>query len=160
RRVHAAAIGWRTGILVDPERYGAEVLCGDLLADVLDSGDGLAWAVVDRLSAGIDAGEITRVRDCFGPREKIRGLICSETAALFLIEEDDGLVGKVFALSGSNRGGRILRSEYGRGGAGSLCLLYLGLELAVCQHKEAEVIAEESVAFAEPRVLVLAGRIG
>jgi len=35
-----------------------EVLRGDLLTDILDCGDGLAWGVVDGLSAGVGSGKI------------------------------------------------------------------------------------------------------
>ena len=58
RRIEVAAVRRGAGVLIDPERDGTEVLRGDLLADVLDSGDGLAGAIVDRLAAGIDAREI------------------------------------------------------------------------------------------------------
>jgi hypothetical protein len=133
---------------------------GDLLADVLHRGDGLAGAIVDWLSTGVDAGEIAGVRDCLGPREKIAGLIRVEAAALLLIEINDGVVGEVFTACGGNRGCGIFCPERGRRGAGSLCLFYLGVEFAVRENKEPEVIVEESIAFAPPAVLVLSGRIG
>ncbi len=40
----------------------------DMRADVLDGGDGLAWAVGHRLAAGVDAGAIVAGGDRLGPR--------------------------------------------------------------------------------------------
>ena len=136
------------------------MLGGDLLADVLDGGDGLAGAVVDGLAAGVDAGEIAGVRDGLGPGEKIGGLVVVEAAAFFLIEKDDGVGGEVFALGGGDGCCGVFFAERSWGGAGSLCLFDLGVEFAVGQDQKAEVVMQENVAFALPAVLVLAGRVG
>ncbi len=56
--VEGAAVGGWAGVLVDPEGDRVEVLGGDLFADVLDGGDGLAGGVGDGLAADVDAGEI------------------------------------------------------------------------------------------------------
>src|SRR5437764_14875480 len=95
--MQSAAVRGRAGILVNPELDGTEMLRGHLLADVLDGGDGLVGAVVDRLATGVDAGQIAGVRDGLCPREEIAGLVGREAAALLLIEKDDGLGGEVFA---------------------------------------------------------------
>jgi hypothetical protein len=54
------------------------MLRGNHLPDVLDRGDGLAWGIVDRLSTGVNAREISGVRNGFGPGEKVGRLICIE----------------------------------------------------------------------------------
>ena len=84
------------------------MLGGDLLADVLDGGDGLAGSVVDGLAAGVDAGKIAGVRDCLGPGEQVGGLLGGEAAALFLIEKEDGVGGEVFALCRGDGGCCVL----------------------------------------------------
>ncbi len=89
------------------------MLGGDLFADVLDGGDGLAGGVVDGLTAGIDAGEITGVRDGLGPGEKVGGLVCVEAAAFLLVEKDDGASREVFALRCGDRCCGVLFSQGG-----------------------------------------------
>jgi hypothetical protein len=160
RRLQGAAVGWRAGVLIDPEGDVVEMLRGDEFAEVLDGGNGLAGGVVDGLAAGVDAGKIAGVRDGLGPREEVSGLICVEAAAFFLIEKDDGVSGEVFAACGCDGGGGVLHAESGGSGAGAFGAGDLGVGFAVGEDEEAEAVAQECVALADPAVVVCAGRIG
>ena len=156
-RVEGAAVGGWAGVLVDEEGYGVEVLGGDLFADVLGGGDGLARGVGDGLAADVGSGEEGRAGDGFGPGEEIGGLCGFEATAFLLVEEEDGAGGEVLALGGGYRGGCVFLAEGGGGGSGLLGLVDLDFETAVVEDEEAEVVAEEDVALASPCVLTLAG---
>src|SRR5271170_1053287 len=134
--------------------------CRDLFANVLDSGNGFAGAVVDGLAAGIDTREEARVRNCFGPREKVGRLICVEAASLLLIEKEDGAGGEVFPLCGCNCCCCVPSSQNCCRGAATFRARNLGVSLAIGEDKETEVVAQESIALAHPAVVVLAGRVG
>jgi hypothetical protein len=158
-RLHGATGSGRAGVLIDPECDLMKMLRGDLLANVLDGGDGLAGGVVDGLSAGVDAGKIAGVCDCFGPRQKIRRLICVKTAAFLLIEKDDGVGGEVLPLRGGDGSCGILCSKRSGCRASPFRLCNFGVGLAVGQYEEAEAAVEQSVALALPTVSVRAGRV-
>ncbi len=49
-------------------------------------------------------------------------MLAFEAAAFFLVEEEDGVGGEVFALGGGDGGGGVLLAESGGGGAGSFGL--------------------------------------
>jgi len=79
--------------------------------DILRGGDGLAWVVLDGLTAEVDAGFVGRGSNGFGEGEEVSGLLVEEAAAFFLIEEEDCASGKLFALCSSNGGGGVLATE-------------------------------------------------
>jgi hypothetical protein len=132
---------------------------GDLLTDICDRGDGLSWAVVDRLTAGIDAGEVAGAGDSLSPCEEISGLIGGEAAALLLIEKEDGMSRKSLSLCCGYSVGGVLFSKCGGCRATSLLSADLSGEPAIGQYQKAEAVAEEDVTLSLPVVLMCAGRI-
>ncbi len=80
-----------------------------------------------------------------------------EATAFFLVEEDEGVGRKAFALGGGGSGGGILLSKLGwRGVSG----FDLGFGAAVGQDEEAEALSGESGAFASPGVVSRARWVG
>jgi hypothetical protein len=84
-----------------------EVLAGHVGAYVLRGGDGLAWGIGDGLAADVRSGKISGSGYGFRPGEKVARLLGEEAAPLFLIEEEDGAGGEVFALSGGYGSGSV-----------------------------------------------------
>ncbi len=64
---------------------------------------------------------------------------------------------EVLALGGDYGGCCVFLAEGGGGGAGSLGFVDLGVEAAVEEDEEAEVVAEEDFALAGPGVLISPG---
>ena len=141
------------------QRLGVKVFGGDLLADVLDGGDCCAGVIGDGLAAGVDAGEIGRRGDGFGPCQEVGGLLREKSAAFFLVEEDDGVGWEVFALGGGDSEGGVWLAEGFWGGAAAFGVEDFGVEAAVEEDEEAEVAAQEGVALAPPGVGGCAGRV-
>ena len=100
------------------------------------------------------------MRDRFGPCEEVGGLVVVEAAAFFLIEKDDGVSGEVFALSCGDGDGCVFGSKGGGRGAVAFGAGNFGVGFSVGKDEEAEVISEEDVALAEPRIVMRAGGIG
>ena len=69
--------------------YLVEMLGGNVAADVLRRGDGVAVALVDGLTAGVDAGTKAGASDGFGPSQTDNRLLGRQTSAFFLIEKEN-----------------------------------------------------------------------
>ena len=149
----------RAGVLRRPRRRSwCRCWAATLLANVLNGGDGDglavgAFAVGDGLAAGVDAGAVGGAGDGLGPGEQVRGLFGEQAAAVFLIEEEDGARGKAFALGGGDGGGGVLAGERGGWFAGLLGAENLFVEAAVGDDEEAEAVAQEDVALADPGIV-------
>lgn len=156
-RLEGAARSGGAGVLVDPEGDRVEVADGDLVADVLGGGEGVAGAVGDGLAADVNAGAEVGAGDGLGPGEEVAHLLGEHAAAFFLVKEENGVGGEVLAGGGGDGCFAIFTAEgVGRDVGGPDLLV----ELAVGEDEEAEAGAEDFVALAEPLVGARAGGIG
>src|SRR6185312_5858235 len=124
----------------------------DAIADILDGIDEDAWVVLNAGAAGVDAGTETGGGDGLRPRQQIGGLGPGEAAALFLIEEQDGVAGKAFGLRRGDGDGGVFAPQVFGFGAGFAGLCDLRFEPAVGEYKEAPALLLEDFALAFPLI--------
>src|SRR3954466_6050166 len=89
---------------------------GDLLADVLDGGDGDGTAAVVLtfiywLAARVDAGPVAASANCLSPREQVAGLFGEHPATLLLVKEEDGAGWEALAARGGDGRGCVGTAE-------------------------------------------------
>ena len=136
-----------------------EVSGGYLFADVLGGGNCFAGVVGNGLTAEVGSGKISRLGYGFRPCEEIGRLLGEEAAAFFLVEKEDSVGRELLALGGGYGCACVFLAQDCGFDSGSLGFADLGVEAAIEEDEEAEVVAEEDVALASPGVGRRAGRV-
>ena len=143
RRGRASVID---GPVDDLARAGAlaNVFCGDNVA-VIRGGD----------AGAVDAGAESGGGNGIDPGVDVGFLLGQHASALLLVEEDDGMRGKTFAVRGGGGGFGVGAAELRCAGDGfQFCV-----EAAVEEHEETEAGGLDGGAMAGPGVRFLSGRI-
>ena len=135
------------------------MLGGDMVANVLGGGDGVAVTFVDRLAAGVDAGSVTGAGNGLGPCKQVSGLFGKEAATFFLIEKEHRAGREMLALSRRDGGVSIILTKGGGADVRSLGLQDFVVEPSIEKHKKSKSLCQENIALALPGIASLAGWI-